>query len=297
MSHSTRAIESSDSVYTFSFTTDWFHTVNAVAEATAPARAARRRGSRAGTHARIQRSLTRNQHPAAIALVTAASRLIRMAYPAASGSRPHTWAISTNRGLPGGCGMPSAYAAAMYSDVSQNWVVGASVNTYRTRAPRDTSPAQRYGGRSGVTLAYDVCGSVMLARSGISCRWRARPGGAHMSCWPGSHPAARSPAWRAPDRSRAAPRPSYRMRRHIPAGRSATGRPPSRAAAAGRPSHRRGTPRTEVRRTAARSRTRALPGAARSRSAPRAGARGGAPDLRRPDRERDRAGPRNCPWT
>src|SRR6266446_10486076 len=156
MSHSTSAIESSDSVYTFSFTTDWFHTVNAVAAASAPATAARRRGSWAGTHARIQRSLTRNQHAAAIALVTAASRLIRMAYPAASGSRPHTWAISTNRGLPGGCGMPSTYAAAMYSDVSQNCVVGASVSTYNTRAPRTTRPAQRYGGRSGATSAYEA---------------------------------------------------------------------------------------------------------------------------------------------
>src|SRR2546426_3949150 len=69
MSHNTSAIESSDSVYTFSFTTDWFQTVNAVAAASAPATAARRRGRRAGTHSRIQRSLTRNQHPAAIALV------------------------------------------------------------------------------------------------------------------------------------------------------------------------------------------------------------------------------------
>src|SRR5439155_8949530 len=101
----------------------------------------------------IRRSLTRNQDPAAIALVTAASRLMRMAYPAASGSSPHVWAISTNSGLPGGCGMPSTYAAAMYSDVSQNCVVGASVSTYNTRAPRDTRPAQRYGGRSGDTAA------------------------------------------------------------------------------------------------------------------------------------------------
>src|SRR3989441_5266915 len=183
MSHSTSAMESSDSVYTFSFTTDWFHTVNAVAAASAPATAARRRGSWAGTHARIQRSLTRNQHPAAIALVTAASRLIRMAYPAASGSKPHTWAISTNRGLPGGCGMPSTYAAAMYSEVSQNCVVGASVSTYRTRAPRDTSPAQRYGGSPGVTSTYDVCGSGMLARSGVSCRGGAPPGGGPMLGW------------------------------------------------------------------------------------------------------------------
>src|SRR5437762_7580484 len=93
MSHSTSAIESSDSVYTFSFTTDWFQTVNAVAAASAPATAARRRGRRAGTHSRIQRSLTRNQHPAAIALVNAASRLMRIAYPAASGNKPQVCAI------------------------------------------------------------------------------------------------------------------------------------------------------------------------------------------------------------
>src|SRR2546429_6455133 len=79
MSHTTSAMESSDSVYTFSFTTDWSQTVNAVAAASAPATAARRRGRRAGTHSRIQRSLTRNQHPAAIALVNAASRLMRIA--------------------------------------------------------------------------------------------------------------------------------------------------------------------------------------------------------------------------
>ena len=79
MSHSTSAMDKSDSVYTFSFTTDWFHTVNAVAAHSAPATAARRRGSRAGTQPRIQRSPTRNQHPAATALVTAASKLIRSA--------------------------------------------------------------------------------------------------------------------------------------------------------------------------------------------------------------------------
>src|SRR5256712_14052187 len=143
MSHSTSAMDSSDTVYTFSFTTDWFHTVNAVAATSAPATAARRRGSRAGTHARIQRSLTRNQHPAAIALVTPASRLIRIAYPAASGNKPQAWAMSTDSGLPGGCGMPGTYAAAMYSDVSQNCVVGASVDTYSTRAPTATRPASR----------------------------------------------------------------------------------------------------------------------------------------------------------
>ena len=50
-----------------------------------------------------------------------------MAYEAASGSRPKVCAMMTNSGLPGGCGMPSTLAAAMYSEVSQNAVVGASV--------------------------------------------------------------------------------------------------------------------------------------------------------------------------
>src|SRR5207302_10700964 len=118
-------MDRSDSVYTFSFTTDWFHTVNAVAALSAPATAARRRGSRAGTQLRIQRSPTRNQHPAAIALVTAASRLIRSAYAAARGNRPQVWAISVNNGLPGGCGMPSTQAAAMSPDPPQNGVGGA----------------------------------------------------------------------------------------------------------------------------------------------------------------------------
>src|SRR2546422_4467337 len=40
----------------------------------------------------------------------------RIAYPAASGNKPQVWAISTNNGLPGGCGMPSTCAAAMRSE-------------------------------------------------------------------------------------------------------------------------------------------------------------------------------------
>src|SRR5216110_1216617 len=121
--------------------------MNAVAEQIAPASAASRRGHVAGTHARIKRSPTRNQHPAATALVTAARRLIRIAYPAASGSRPQTCARIVNSGLPGGCGMPSTYAAAMYSEVSQNCVVGARVAMYSSSAPAATRPAIRYGGR------------------------------------------------------------------------------------------------------------------------------------------------------
>src|SRR6266545_6689938 len=102
MSQRIRAIESRLSVYTFSFTTDWFHTVNAVAATSAPARAASRRGHCVVTTLRSQRSPIRNQQPAEAALVTAANRLIRSAYPWAQGISPHTWATSTNRGFPGG---------------------------------------------------------------------------------------------------------------------------------------------------------------------------------------------------
>ncbi len=138
-------------MYTFSFTTDWFHTVNAVVATSAPARAAKRRGQRVGTMPRSQRSPIRNQHAADTALVTAASRLMRCAYPAAQGTSPHTCATRTKNGLPGGCGIPSVYAAVMYSDVSQNCVVGASVTTYSTSAARNTAAAIQYGGPSGST--------------------------------------------------------------------------------------------------------------------------------------------------
>ncbi len=108
-------------------TVDWFHTVHATAPASTPAKAAASRGPRAGRMVRSQRSLTRNQKNAPPALVTAAKMLMRRAYSAASGSRPNACAISVKSGLPGGCGMPSTLAAAMYSDVSQNAVVGANV--------------------------------------------------------------------------------------------------------------------------------------------------------------------------
>src|SRR5919112_2529016 len=126
-SHMTTAIDRSDRVYTFSLTVDWFHTVHDVALTRIPANAAAYRVHRCGTIPLSQRSATRNHRPAEAALVTAAKRLIRTAYEAASGIRPNTWARMTKRGLPGGCGMPSTLAAAMYSEVSQNAVVGARV--------------------------------------------------------------------------------------------------------------------------------------------------------------------------
>ena len=115
-------------MYTFSFTVDWFHTVQEVAQTSVPAAAARRRPQRTGTMLRSQRSATRNQSAADTALPKAAKRLIRFAYSPASGRRPQVWARMTKSGLPGGWGIPSTRAAAMYSEVSQNAVVGASVS-------------------------------------------------------------------------------------------------------------------------------------------------------------------------
>src|SRR5260221_9301827 len=166
MSHRISAIDRRLSVYTFSLTTDWFHTVNEVAARSAPASAASRRGHTAGTIFRSQRSPIRNQHPADTALVAAANRLMRCAYPAAQGIRPHTCAARTKNGLPGGCGMPSVYAAAMYSDVSQNCVVGARVTTYSTRAPTNTAAAIQYGGRSGSATARETGGLLPTGVTG-----------------------------------------------------------------------------------------------------------------------------------
>src|SRR5207253_1075706 len=85
--------------------------------------------------------------------VNAASRLTRIAYPAASGNKPQACAIRTNNGFPGGCGTPSTCAAASYPHVSPNCVASASVNTHSTRAPRARRPASRYGGLTAVMRA------------------------------------------------------------------------------------------------------------------------------------------------
>ena len=84
----TSAIDSIETVYTFSFTVDWFHTVHEVAETSVPAAAARSRPQRTGTMVRSQRSATRNQSAAETAPPKAAKRLMRLAYSPARGSRP-----------------------------------------------------------------------------------------------------------------------------------------------------------------------------------------------------------------
>src|SRR5215217_5003275 len=98
----TTAIDKRERVYTFSFTVDWFHTVHEVAPTRIPPNAAPYLAHRFGTISRSQRSATRNQSPAAAALVNAAKMLMRTAYEAASGRSPNVCARITNNGLPGG---------------------------------------------------------------------------------------------------------------------------------------------------------------------------------------------------
>ena len=66
--------------------------------------------------------------PAETALHTAARMLMRTATDDAIGRIENTRPTMTNSGLPGGCGIPSVYAAAMYSLVSHIAVDGASVS-------------------------------------------------------------------------------------------------------------------------------------------------------------------------
>src|SRR5687768_7292202 len=129
MSHEITAMPRSETVYTFSFTTDWFHTVNAVAPMAVATAAPVRRCHFSGSQPTSTRSVMRNHIAADIALHRAARTLMRIATPGAMGNTANTRPIRTNSGLPGGCGSPSVYAAAMYSLVSHIAVVGASVMT------------------------------------------------------------------------------------------------------------------------------------------------------------------------
>ena len=47
--------------------------------------------------------------------------------PKGASRMSHARASTTKSGFPGGCGMPSMWPVAMYSLVSQNAVVGATV--------------------------------------------------------------------------------------------------------------------------------------------------------------------------
>ena len=72
---------------------------------------------------------TRNQSAWAPALMKALKRFTRTATESPSGASRSDQALAstTKSGFPGGWGIPRMWAVAMYSLVSQNAVVGASV--------------------------------------------------------------------------------------------------------------------------------------------------------------------------
>ncbi len=76
-------------------------------------------------------SVIRNQKPAESALASAAMMLILAPYETGIGSDAKAWPSSTKKGLPGGCGMPRTFTAAMYSPVSHIATEGARVSRYR----------------------------------------------------------------------------------------------------------------------------------------------------------------------
>src|SRR5438552_19178986 len=64
--------------------------------------------------------------------------------------------------------MPRTLAAAMYSEVSQDCVVGASVTMYSSSVARETSAAIRYGGRSGAAATSTGATGLMGERFGVA---------------------------------------------------------------------------------------------------------------------------------
>jgi hypothetical protein len=134
-------------VYTFSLTTDCDHTVKAVAPINAANAPPTIRCQRSANQPTNTRSAIKNHSPAVTALQMAASRFTRIAIDGAIGRMVNTRPNNTKNGLPGGCGSPSVYAAAMYSDVSHMAVDGASVRRYRPKTPSAATAAARYEGR------------------------------------------------------------------------------------------------------------------------------------------------------
>src|SRR5688572_14732037 len=89
------------------------------------------RSQRSANQLTSTRSVMRNHIPAEIALVSAARMLILCATVGAIGRMAKKRPRIMNRGLPGGCGSPITYAAAMYSLASHIAVEGDSVRIYR----------------------------------------------------------------------------------------------------------------------------------------------------------------------
>src|SRR5580704_5402448 len=107
-----------------------------------------RRFHRSGNQCARTRSVTKNQMPADRALVSAAITLTRWATVGAMGRIANMWPRITKNGLPGGCGMPSTFAAVRYSLVSHIAVLGSSVTTYKTNTAHAAIAAAPYEGRS-----------------------------------------------------------------------------------------------------------------------------------------------------
>ena len=146
MSQAEIAMPTSESVYTFSLTTDCDHTVNAVAPISAASEPPAMRCHLRGSQLTSTRSVTRNHIPAETALHSAAKMLIRIATFGAIGMIANTRPMRTNSGLPGGCGMPRMYAAAMYSLVSHIAVEGESVTRYSRKTSVLAMAAALYDG-------------------------------------------------------------------------------------------------------------------------------------------------------
>src|ERR1035437_8926962 len=147
MSHAATASPASDTVYTFSFTTDCAQTVNAVEPIRTASAPPAMRCQRSANQPTSTRSVIRNHIPAATELDSAASTFTRIAMVGAIGSSVKTRPSSTKNGFPGGCGMPSVYAAAMYSLVSHIAVSGASVRAYSANTSPALTAAAAYEGR------------------------------------------------------------------------------------------------------------------------------------------------------
>src|SRR5690606_33630987 len=103
ISHATTAKNTSETVYTFSFTTDWLQTVNALAPITAASTPPRIRCQRCASQPDSTRSVMRNHMPALTALHNAASMLIRTATHSPIGRNEKQRPTLMNNGFPGGC--------------------------------------------------------------------------------------------------------------------------------------------------------------------------------------------------
>src|SRR5437764_5442162 len=99
------------------------------------------RCQRSGNQLTSTRSVMRNHMPAETALQIAARMLILTATELAIGRIENTRPMMTKSGYPEGWGMPSVYAAAMYSLVSHMAVDGASVIRYNTSVTSETTRA------------------------------------------------------------------------------------------------------------------------------------------------------------